>query len=101
MSVQRSIIQDSKHGALLTIHVQPRASRTEYVGVYGDALKFRVASPPVEGAANEELCAYLAVQFGLSPRDVVIHSGKTGRRKLVLLRRLSAAQVRATLNIAS
>ncbi len=99
--MRKSTVQDTADGAVLTIHVQPRASRTEYVGVYGDALKFRVASPPVEGAANEELCAYLAVQFGLSPRDVVIHSGKTGRRKLVLLRRLSAAQVRATLNIAS
>ena len=45
----RSSVQDTPEGALLTIHVQPKASRTEYAGEHGDALKFRVAAPRVEG----------------------------------------------------
>ena len=55
-----ALVQDSDEGAVLALHVQPKAARTEYVGVHGDTLKFRVAAPPVDGAANEEICRYLA-----------------------------------------
>jgi uncharacterized protein (TIGR00251 family) len=39
----------------LTLHVQPGAKRTEVVGLHGDALKIKLAAPPVEGKANEAL----------------------------------------------
>lgn len=73
--------------------VQPRASRTEYAGLHGDALKFRVAAPPVEGAANKELCRFLAGAFGLPLSSVEIGSGAAGRRKRILLRGVSAVKV--------
>ncbi|MDH5805378.1 MAG: DUF167 family protein, partial [Gemmatimonadota bacterium] len=38
----------------LPIHVQPRASKTEVVGLHGEAVKIRIKSPPVDGAANAE-----------------------------------------------
>ncbi len=97
----RSIVQDTDDGAVLTVHAQPKAARTEFVGVHGDALKFRVAAPPVEGAANEELCGYLAAQFGLSKRDVVIRAGQGARHKHVLLRNVAAGRVREVLKITS
>jgi uncharacterized protein len=50
-----SIVQDTKDGAILTVHIQPKASTTECVGIHGNAIKIRVAAPPVDGAANEEL----------------------------------------------
>ncbi len=75
------------------MHVQPKAARTEYVGLHGEALKVRVAAPPAEGAANEELCRFLAATFGLPRRAVEISSGATGRRKRVLLRGVSAVNV--------
>lgn len=90
-------VQGSPEGALLTIHVQPSANRTEYAGVYGDALKFRVAAPPVEGAANEALCAYLAERFGLPRKAVVIRSGAGARRKRVLLAGVRARRVQEVL----
>lgn len=90
-------IQDSPEGAVLIVHVQPNANRTEYAGVYGDALKFRVAAPPVEGAANEALCAYLAKRFGLPRKAVVIRSGAGARRKRVLLAGVPARRVREVL----
>jgi uncharacterized protein (TIGR00251 family) len=89
-----AIVQDSPAGAILLVYVLPRASRTEYAGLHGDALKFRVAAPPVEGAANKELCRFLAEAFGLSLSSVEIGSGAAGRRKRVLLRGVSAAKVR-------
>ena len=49
----------------LTLHVQPGARRTEVAGMYGDALKVRLAAPPVDGKANEALVRFLAVSFGV------------------------------------
>ncbi len=87
-------IQESPAGAVLTIHVQPKASKTEYAGVHGAALKFRVAAPPVEGAANEALCAHLAERFGLPKKAVVLLSGQGSRHKRVLLTGVSAQRVK-------
>lgn len=92
------MIQDTDDGAVVTIHVQPKAARTEYVGVYGDALKFRVAASPVEGAANDELRRYLAERFGLSKGKVLIRSGHAARRKQIVLKNVLATRVRQILN---
>ncbi|TMG83104.1 MAG: YggU family protein [Betaproteobacteria bacterium] len=67
----------------LTIHAQPGAKKTEVAGVHGDALKIRVASPPDEGRANEELRRFLADAFGVPRRNVTLVRGDTGRRKTV------------------
>jgi uncharacterized protein (TIGR00251 family) len=69
--------------AVLTLHVQPGASRTEYAGLHGDAHKIRLAAPAVDGRANEALIAFLAAAFGVAKRDVTIASGASGRRKIV------------------
>ena len=86
-------VRDGPEGAMLTIYVHPRAERTEYAGVHGDALKFRVAAPPVEGAANDALCRFLAVQFSLRRSAVVVRSGEASRRKRVLLTGVPARRV--------
>ena len=88
------MIKETKEGVVLTIHVQPRASATEYVGLHGDALKFRVASPPVEGAANEALCRHLADQFHVSKGRIVVVSGQGARQKRILLKGIMAQRVR-------
>ncbi len=72
-------------GIRLTLHVQPRASATEVAGLHGDALKLRVASPPVDGAANEEIVRFLAERLGVPRRQVPIISGATGRRKTLAI----------------
>ena len=87
------IVQDSPDGVVLTVYVQPKASRTEFVGVHNGALKFRVAAPPVEGEANDELRRYLARQLGVPLSSAVIESGAGSRRKRIRLRGVSAQQV--------
>lgn len=49
-----------KDGTLtFNVRVVTRASRSEIVGEHDGALRVRIAAPPVEGAANEELVRLL------------------------------------------
>lgn len=73
-------------GVRFAVHVQPRARRTEIVGVHGDALKLRLQAPPVEGAANEALVAFLADALGVPRRNVEIVSGASSRTKVIEVR---------------
>lgn len=75
--------RDDGTALVLTLHVQPGAARTEVAGRHGDALKLRVASPPVDGKANEALLRYLADAFGVPLRAVTLLRGETSRQKTV------------------
>lgn len=68
---------------ILTLHVQPGAKRTAVDGTHGDALKVRLAAPPVEGKANAELLRFLADAFGVPLRSVSLLRGETSRQKAV------------------
>ena len=68
---------------LLVLHVQPGSKRSELAGRHGDALKLRVAAPAIGGRANQVLIAFLAEQFGVPKRRVVLEQGSGGRRKRV------------------
>ena len=69
----------------LTFNVQvvTRASRTEIVGVHNRTLKIRIAAPPVDGAANEELIRTLAKAFGVARSAVSIVRGHSSKLKTV------------------
>ncbi|MFS8638416.1 MAG: DUF167 domain-containing protein [Gemmatimonadota bacterium] len=67
----------------IPVRAQPRASRSELAGEYDGALKVRLAAPPVEGAANEELVRFLARLLGVPKSAVRVVSGESGRNKMV------------------
>ena len=69
-------------GVSLLLHVQPGAKRTEVVGAHGDALKLRLAAPPVDGRANACLLDYLAATLGIPSRSLRLLSGETSRARL-------------------
>lgn len=71
------------HSIRLTLHIQPGAKKTEIAGEHGDALKIRLAAPPVDGKANQALLSYLAERFDVPQRQVVLKQGETSRRKVV------------------
>jgi len=76
-------IRTDADGVLFKVWVQPRASKNQVVGLYGDCLKVKLTAPPVEGAANKECVAFLAKQLGIARSRVQIISGQTGRKKMV------------------
>jgi uncharacterized protein (TIGR00251 family) len=90
-------ITEANGAVRVSIFVQPRASRTEVVGEHGDAIKLRVAAPPVEGEANREVVRFLSKLLGIPLRSVELLSGETGRRKVVEVRGVTAEFVRSKL----
>jgi uncharacterized protein len=75
--------RDSDGAIVMMLHVQPGAGRSEFAGMHGDALKLRLAAPPVEGKANAELIRFLADAFGVPQRNIVLLRGETSRAKTV------------------
>ncbi|MGH8649610.1 MAG: DUF167 domain-containing protein [Burkholderiales bacterium] len=67
----------------LTVRVHPNARRDEIVGLYGDALKIKVAAPAVENRANAALVEFLGETLGVPRSAIVIRHGATGRRKVL------------------
>jgi uncharacterized protein (TIGR00251 family) len=70
-------------GIVLSLHIQPRASKNEVCGVQDNALKIRLTSPPVDGAANKLCREFLADLFKVPKSAVEIISGETSRHKRV------------------
>jgi len=83
VSWRREEGQGESVALVLTIHAQPGAKRTEVAGVHGDALRIRLAAPPVDGKANAELLRFLAEAFGVPLRQVVLLRGVSSRQKSV------------------
>jgi uncharacterized protein (TIGR00251 family) len=84
-------------GFLVTVRVQPRAGRDAVVGVAGEALKVKLAAPPVDGKANEALVRFLAGALGLRPREVTLVRGEAARDKVVLVSGLARGELEARL----
>src|SRR5256714_8605523 len=94
------LYDDSPDGIVLRIHVQPGAGRSAVVGRHGNALKVRVAAPPVEGRANEATRALLAEALGLAADDVELTSGASSRAKRFRLRGLDPEEADKRLRVA-
>ena|SRR5450432_3343526 len=84
---RRDEVTEGQDAIQLTLHVQPGAKRTEVSGTHGDALKIRLAAPPVDGKANAELLCYLANVFGVPQRNVTLMRGESSRHKVVRVSR--------------
>jgi uncharacterized protein len=67
---------------VLTVRVQPRASRDELL-LDGARLRARITAPPVDGAANAHLLRFIAAEFGVAPSRAELVRGATGREKVV------------------
>lgn len=84
--------------ARVVVRVQTRARRTELAGSHGDAIRLRLAAPPVDGAANEELVRFLAERLDLPRRAVRIAAGAASRRKIVEIDGMTAPEIAARLS---
>jgi uncharacterized protein (TIGR00251 family) len=91
-------ISSAEGGAAFPVRVVPRASKNEISGRQGEAVKVRLAAPPVEGAANEALIEFLAEVLEVRKRQIEILSGHASRDKIVCVVGLMPHEVETRLN---
>ena len=72
-------------GFALALHVQPGARRTTVLGPHGARLKIAVASPPVDGRANDALIGFLAKRLELPRSRISMLAGAHSREKRVAI----------------
>ena len=90
-----TFLKDSKEGVLLSLHIQPRASKNEITGIHGEtALKIRLTSPPVEGAANSACIEFLANILEIRKSQIEIASGQRSRIKQIKLKGIPLEEVK-------
>jgi uncharacterized protein len=92
-----NFLKETTGGILLSVKLQPRASKNEICEPLGDQLKIKVTAPPVDSAANEALLKFLAEQLGCAKGRVELLRGHTSRHKTILLHGFKLAEVRAAL----
>ena len=89
------VINEREGCIVITVRVIPKASKTELVGVIDGVLKVRIAAPPVDGAANDELVRYLAKLVGVGRSSVSIVSGQSSKTKRIELAGVDAKSLLA------
>jgi len=101
MKAAPSWITVTDKGVLVRFQIQPKASRSEIVGPHGEGenvrLKVRIAAPPVDGAANEELLSFLKKLTGIPSSRIHLIRGDTSKMKDVLFEGVAVAALREKL----
>lgn len=87
------------NGVIIQVLAQPKASRSEVVGPHGEPprLKIRIAAPPVDGEANEELLRFLKKKLGVPSTQLILIRGQTSKMKDILCVGLASEEIQTKL----
>jgi uncharacterized protein (TIGR00251 family) len=82
---RREYLKASSSGCSINVDASPGATKTEIVGVnrWRGALQIRIAAPPKDGAANDELVRFLAERLSVPKSSVTIVKGERSSLKVV------------------
>ncbi len=84
---------EKEGGLIFSVRVLPKSSKSEIVGEIDGALKIKIKSPPVDGAANIELIKVLAKFFDVPKSAVEIIKGQTSKTKQIKICGLAKASL--------
>ena len=90
-------IKETEEGIVFQIHVVPRSAKSEFAGVQGDAVKLKIAAPPVEGQANAECIRFLSDILGIKKKQIKILSGHKSKKKTVAIEGITRKDMEALL----
>lgn len=90
-------ITETPDGIIFEVRVTTRSSTVKIVGEFEGAVKVRLSSPPVDGAANAELIRLISKTLGVSKSSVSIVSGETSKTKRLRVIGASAQKLRDVL----
>lgn len=96
---QSGVLGQEGADVLLRVKAVPGAKRNEIAGVLGDRLKVRVSAPPEGGKANAAICEVIAQAVGIKVSGVSVERGVSSAEKVLRLRSVNAAAVRAALKL--
>lgn len=91
----------SNGSILLRVIIQTKASKSDLVGLFGEPsrLKIRIAAPPIDGQANEELVRFLSKKLLCSKSQIEIKYGHTSKYKDIKLMGVSLEEAKNKLNL--
>ncbi len=92
------IIEEKDNYCLLKVFIQPKSSKSCIVGIYGDSLKIKVNSPPVDNAANKECIKILSKVLKTNKGNIEIKEGQKTRKKTVKIG-LNLSEIKKALDI--
>jgi uncharacterized protein (TIGR00251 family) len=104
-----SPLRAAQGDVLLSVFVKPNRSKSALLGARESdgreagtsvaELEVALAAPPVDGAANAELVAFLAKRLRVPKASIVLESGLTSRHKVVRIRAADVELVRQALEL--
>jgi len=89
------LISENEGKTRLSLHVHAGAKKSEIIGIIGERLKIKVASPPVDGSANKEIIRFFAKLIRLRKNQIEITQGEFGKFKVISIDALQEAVVTA------
>lgn len=92
-------LEQTVKGVRLRVKVVPRASLSEVAGIHGNMVRIRLAAPPVDGAANNELVRFIADALSVPRAAIRLVSGQSSRSKVVLIDSITLEQARLGLGL--
>ncbi|NPA90041.1 MAG: YggU family protein [Chloroflexi bacterium] len=93
-------LKPATDGVYIHVRVQPRSRKNRIEGVHDGRLKIRLTAPPVEGAANKALIAFLADVLDVPRRQISLVRGEKAREKVLLVEGLPLPDVAKRLDAA-
>lgn len=82
---------------LISVRVQPGASKNAVTGIKEDSLNIKLCSPPVDGRANDSLIRFVAKRLDVSRSSIQIIQGIKNRKKLLEVSGVSMADAEKAL----
>ena len=90
-------IEAREDGVLLRVRVQPKSSRNAVRVERDGRIRVTLTAPPVAGAANRALEAFIAERGGLAKGAVQVVRGGKSREKTLALDGITVSAARAKL----
>ena len=84
---------DAENKAILSVRVTPGAKHNAVKALKEGVWHIKIAAPPVESKANEELVSFLSGLFDVRKSSVSVVKGQGSRSKLVCVSGLTQKEV--------
>lgn len=94
-----TIITEKDNFSIISCKIQPSASKTAFIGIYDNAMKFAIASPPTDGKANKTLCTFISKQLKIPKSFVKIANGAKSKHKIISCQNCTKKQITEIFNI--